>query len=116
MMDKPILSSRAFKNVNMDELDYENAILNILERIILKGTEDDFVAIRKFYGDKKIRKHIIHAKCLGPKDVHFCCLIFKLKTTDFIYYKVGQFKAYPEFKDCPDDFEYPEYAWATFQS
>ena len=115
-MDKPILSKQAFWDVDMDKLDYDSAILNILERIILKGTEGDFFAIRKFYGDKKIRKEIIHAKCLAPKEVNFCCLIFKLKTTDFIYYKEGQFKAYPEFKDWPEDFEYPESARTIFQS
>jgi hypothetical protein len=109
-MDKPILSNDAFWGVNMDEIDYNVDILNILERVIYKGSIDDFIAIREFYGDKNIRKEIINSKCFGPKEVNFCCLIFKLKTTDFIHYKEGQFKSYPEFKNCPDDFIYPDFA------
>ena len=109
-MDKPILSKQAFKNVDMNSIDYENDMLNVLERILLRGSEDDFREIRRFYGDKKICAKIIYTKCFGPKEVSFCCLIFNLKITDFVNYEVGRFRAYPEFKDCPADFEYPDYA------
>jgi hypothetical protein len=109
-MNKPILSKQAFWDVDMDKIDYENDVLNILERLIYRGTWEDFLAIRNFYGDKKINEEIVYAKCFGPKEVNFCCLIFNLKITDFIYYKEGLFRAYPEFKNCPDDFEYPDYA------
>ncbi|HEY8783016.1 MAG TPA: hypothetical protein VIM16_15425 [Mucilaginibacter sp.] len=109
-MDKPILSKQAFWDVDMDKIDYVNGMLNILERVIYKGSDDDFTAIRKFYGDKRIRMEIVNSKCFGPKEVNFCCFIFKLKTTDFIYYKEGQFRAYPEFKDCPEDFYYEHFA------
>jgi hypothetical protein len=109
-MDKPILSKQAFKNVDMDEIDYENGALNVLERVLYKGSDNDFRAIRKFYGDERIRKEIVHTKCFGPKEINFCCFLFKLKSTDFIYYKEGQFRTYPEFKDCPADFEYPTFA------
>jgi uncharacterized protein DUF6922 len=109
-MDKPVLSKQAFWDVDMDKIDYENGVLNILERIIYKGNNRDFMAIRKFYGDKRIRREIIHTKCFGPKEVNFCCLIFKLKTTDFINYKEGRFRAYPEFEDCPEDFYYEHFA------
>jgi hypothetical protein len=109
-MEKPVLSRWAFKNVDMDKIDYQKDILNVLERVTYRGTREDFIALRKFYGDKRIRKEIIHTKCFGPKEVNFCCLIFNLKTTDFINYKEGLFRAYPEFKDCPEDFYYEHFA------
>ena len=115
-MGEPVLSKQAFKNVDMDDTDYENDMLNVPERVIYRGTTDDFLAIRNFYGDRIIRKPIVYAKCFDRKEVSFCCLIFNLKTTDFIYCKKGQFIAYPEFKDCPNDFEYPDFAWKNFQS
>jgi hypothetical protein len=114
-MDKPVLSKQAFKNVDMDNIDFEKDMLNILERVVYRGSPEDFMAVRKFYGDKRTRKEIIHTKCFGPKEINFCCFIFKLKNSDFIYYKEGQFRAYPEFKDCPEDFEYPSFAHANFQ-
>jgi hypothetical protein len=109
-MDKPVLSTRAFKNADMDKIGYENGMLNILERVIYRGSLDDFIAIRKFYGDKRIRKEIIKTKCFGPKEVNFCCLIFKLNPADFNNYKEGLFRAYPEFKDRPEDFYYEHFA------
>ena len=99
----------------MGNVDYQNDVLNVLERIVYRGTPEDFMAVKEFYGDKRIRKEIVRTKCFGPKEVAFCCLMFKLKTTDFINYKKGLFIAYPKFEDCPDDFEYPNYAWAVFQ-
>lgn len=110
-MDKPVLSSRAFRYVDKDTLDYDSGMLNIFERVMYKGSFDNFIALRKFYGDKKIRKEIINTKCFGPKEVNFCCFIFNLKTaTDFIYYKEGRFRAYPEFKYCPEDLYYEHLA------
>jgi hypothetical protein len=80
-----------------------------------RGSPEDVKALVKFYGEKRVREEIINTKCFGPREVSFCCLILKLRPTDFKYYKEGQFRAYPEFKDCPEDFEFPDYAWATFQ-
>ena len=104
MMDKPVLSNKAFKYVNMDEIDFQKDILNVLESIAYKGSIDDFFEITRFYGDERIRKAIVQTKCFGPREVNFYCLMFDLKPADFINYKAGRFRAYPEFKDCPDDF------------
>ena len=109
-MDKPVLSKQAFKYIDMDDVDYENRILNVLERVTYKGTFDDFVALRKFYGDERIRKETVNTKCFGPKEVNFYCFFFQLKTADFKYYKEGSFRAFPEFKDCPDDLQYIDFA------
>ena len=75
-----------------------------------KGTFDDLNELRRYYSDERIRKEIINTKCFGPKEVNFCCLILKLKTTDFVNYKEGRFRAYPELKDCPEDFYYEHFA------
>ena len=115
-MNKPVLSRRAFKNVDMDHIDYENDALNILERLIYRGTREDLWAIRDFYGDEKIRQTIVKSKCFGPKEVNFCCLIFDLQIADFVNYEQSRFRAYAEFKDCPEDFEYPAYAIYVLKS
>ena len=60
--------------MDLDDIDYENGMLNVLERVIYRGTIDDFLAIRKFYGDKRIRKSIVYTKCFGPKEVNFAVL------------------------------------------
>jgi hypothetical protein len=112
-MDKPILSKRAFKNVNMDEIDYENGALNVLERIIYRGFMEDIFAVSQFYGEDRIRKEIINSKCLGPKEVNFCCLIFDMEISDFKHYKEGRFRAFPEFKDYPEELADHDLVWIT---
>ena|ERR1700729_4162240 len=104
-MGKPVLSMSAFKNVDMEDIDFENDALNVLERVAYRGELDDIRAVRAFYGDDRIRKEIVNSKCLGPLEVNFCCLIFDLKTTDFKFYKEGNFRPYPEFKNCPEGLE-----------
>jgi hypothetical protein len=110
-MDKPFLSQCAFKNVDMDKIDFENDGLNVTYR----GTLDDFLAVRAFNGDDRIRKEIANSKCLGPLEVNFCCLIFDLKAADFKFYKEGSFRAYPEFKNCPQGLEDVYARWEISQ-
>ena len=115
-MDKPILSKEAFKNINMDEIDFENGLLNILERLIYRGEVEDIREARVFYGDDRIRKEIVNSKCLGPLQVNFCCVNFGLKTIDFKFYKEGNFRAYPEFENCPDELEDVYLRWQSCHS
>ena len=114
-MGKPVLSMSAFKNVDMEDIDFENDALNVLERVAYRGELDDIRAVRAFYGDDRIRKEIVNSKCLGPLEVNFCCLIFDLKTTDFKFYKEGSFKSRPEFKTCPKGLEDVYFRWQISQ-
>jgi hypothetical protein len=84
-MDKPILSKKAFVNVDMDSIDYNKDALFVMESVINNGSFEDFFSIRKFYGEEKISRTVINTKELGPKEVNFCCLVFKLNPQDFIY-------------------------------
>lgn len=85
-MDKPVLSKQAFWDVNMDTIDYEKHARYVMEKVIDRGSFEDFREIVKFYGNKKIRKEIINAKWLGDKEINFCCVVFNLKPTDFKCY------------------------------
>ncbi len=114
-MDKPVLSKNAFNNVDLDSIDYEDGALNVLERVVYRGSSTDFVAVRNFYGDERIRKEIVKTKCFGPKEVSFCCIVFELNPADFINYKEGSFRAYPEFKDYPKELEDEYCKWLICQ-
>lgn len=82
-MDKPVLSKQAFWDVDMDKIDYEKKAGYVIEKIIDWGTFEDFIQLRRFYGDRKIRKEIVNAKWLGDKEIYFCCAIFNLEPKDF---------------------------------
>ncbi|WPV00355.1 hypothetical protein SNE26_01070 [Mucilaginibacter sp. cycad4] len=82
-MDKPILSKQAFWDVDMDSIDYQKHARYVIEKVVDRGSFDDFIEMRKFYGDKKIRKEIVNAKWIGDKEIYFCCAIFNLEPNDF---------------------------------
>ena len=84
-MEKPVLSKQAFWDVDMNKIDYGKQALYVMENVINNGTLEDFIALRNFYGDNKICETIINSKELGPKEISFCCLIFKLNRNDFKY-------------------------------
>lgn len=82
-MEKPLLSKQAFWDVDMDKIDYEKSARFVMTKVIDRGSLNDFIALRKFYGDEKIKKEIVDANWLGDKEIYFCCALFNLKPTDF---------------------------------
>ncbi len=84
--DKPLLSRQAFWDVDFDNIDYQHYARFVIEKVIDRGTFDDFIELRKFYGDKKIRKEVVNAKWLGDKEIFFCCTIFNLQPQEFKCY------------------------------
>lgn len=85
-MQKPILSKQAFWDVDMEKIDYEKNARYVMEKVINRGSFEDIITIKKFYGDIRIRKEIVNAGWLGDKEIYFCCAIFDLKPTDFQCY------------------------------
>ena len=83
MTGKPILSKQAFWDVDIDKIDYEKRARFVIQKVIDRGSLDDFIALRKFYGDKRIKKEVVNSTWLGDKEIYFCCAIFNLKPTDF---------------------------------
>jgi len=93
-MNKPQLSKQAFWDVNMESIDYEKHALYVMEKVIDRGSFNDFINLRKFYGDDRIKEEVIYTKVFGPKEVSFCCAIFNLTPKDFNY--PPNRPAYPE--------------------
>jgi hypothetical protein len=93
-MDKPVLSKKVFGEVDIQNIDYENNALYVMEMVINNGSWEDFKSIIEYYGEEKIKKEIIHTKELGPKEVNFCCVLFKMDQKKFIYLTTKP--AYPE--------------------
>jgi len=88
-MDKPVLGDKAFKDVDMNNIDFEKHAQFVIERIISNGTWDDFITIRKFYGDDRIKKEVVKTTSLGPKETNFCYTVFGLKPTNFKFIPKG---------------------------
>jgi hypothetical protein len=85
-MEKPVLSKQAFWDVDMEKIDYKKNARFVMAKVIDRGSLEDFIQLRKFYGDARIRKEIVNANWLGDKDIYFCCAVFNLKPEDFKCY------------------------------
>ncbi|MFD1255608.1 DUF6922 domain-containing protein [Mucilaginibacter terrae] len=85
-MDKPTLSKQAFWDVDMNNIDYNKHARYVIEKVIDRGSFDDFLALKNFYGNEKIRKEIVNASWIGDKEIYFCCAIFDLEPRDFKCY------------------------------
>lgn len=89
-MDKPQLSKQAFWDVDMDKIDYEKHARFVVEKVIERGTESDFFNLIKFYTFDRVKILATQANWLSDISMNFCCVLFKLKPTDFKCYEKKQ--------------------------
>lgn len=90
LLDKPKLSAQAFWDVNMDTIDYKKNARFVIEKVITRGKLEDFLSLRIFYGDEKIKQEIIKSRWLSNIDISFCCAVFDLKPQEFKCYITKQ--------------------------
>jgi hypothetical protein len=89
-MDKPVLSKRAFWDIDMNEIDFEKHAVYVTEKVIERGKAEDFKEILRFYGFEKLKNLALQAQYLSDMSINFCCILFKVKPTDFKCYEKKQ--------------------------
>jgi hypothetical protein len=89
-MDKPQLSKQAFWDVNMDTIDYKKHAVYVVEKVIERGKAQDFRNLLSYYGFEKVGKLALKANWLSDISINFCCVLFKVKPTDFKCYEKKQ--------------------------
>lgn len=82
-MDKPVLSTQAFWDVDMDKIDYEKNAVHVVEKVIERGKAKDFDNLLKFYGFDRVKELALQANWLSDISINFCCVLFDVKPTDF---------------------------------
>ncbi len=88
--NKPDLSNQAFWDVDMDSIDYDKNARFVVEKVIDRGTHQDFLSILKFYGKVKVGKLAQRANWLSDISINFCCKLFDLQPQDFKCYEKKQ--------------------------
>jgi hypothetical protein len=94
-MDKPVLSKQAFWDVDMDKIDYHRDAALVVEKVIERGKASDFDNIIKFYGFKRLGELALQANWLSDVSINFCCVLFKVKPTDFKCYTESRLNSRP---------------------
>ena len=83
---KPLLSTRAFWDIDTDQLDYEARANFIIRRVFERGTLDDVLETKVFYGDEKVKEALLNAHYLPLETINYAAAILKVQPQDFKCY------------------------------
>jgi hypothetical protein len=72
-----------FWDVNPAKLDAALHAKQIIQRVVERGTLEEWRVTRKHYGDEKMRTVVTRVRSLSPRDVALCCVAFDLTPKDF---------------------------------
>ena len=86
----PLISKQAFWDVEFDKIDFNKNARFVIEKVITRGKLEDFISLRTYYGDDKIKHEIIKSRWLSKIDINFCCSVFDLEPEQFKCYIMKQ--------------------------
>lgn len=72
-----------FWDVNPAKLDAGRHAKQIIQRVVERGTLEEWRMTRRYYGDDKMRSVVTSVRSLSPRDVALCCVAFELTPQDF---------------------------------
>lgn len=82
--DVPLgLPGSLFWDVNPAEMDADRSAPLILSRVVELGTLEDWLKVRRHYGDERMIGVLTGLRCLSKQAVAFCCAVFDLDQEDF---------------------------------
>jgi hypothetical protein len=85
--DKPDLPQRLFWEFKYDTMDWEKGYLTVIERVIERGSPEEWEEMIRFYGKDKVlhalRKEIIFLADYAIEDV---CVYFNLQKEELLCY------------------------------
>ena len=91
--DNPRISPRLLWDIDKSKFDWKKMKVFIVERVIERGTVDDFYAICQVYGGPKgVREIVKKASFYDPKDEALARVLFDLKKKDLECYKRKQLR------------------------
>ena len=74
------LSPEIFWDVNPEQIDEEANARFVLERVMTRGTMEDFIQLQERYSKERIKKELVRCPSLDPKTLNFCSIIFGVRT------------------------------------
>lgn len=72
-----------FWDVNPARLDTEKHAKQIIDRVLVVGALEGWKAIRRHYGDERLRSVVTQLRSISPQNVALLCLALDLRKEDF---------------------------------
>jgi len=86
------LRKNLFWDVKLESIDLEQHAKFIVERILQRGTWEEFKATIDFYGKQKVKSIIKRLRYLDDRTLHFCHTYFEIPLTELRCYNIKQSK------------------------
>ncbi len=84
------LSKVLFWDVDYDTIDWEKHAPYVVERIITRGTLEDFREIKNYYGKSKLKRITKQLRYMNDELLYFCSVYFNTPISEFRCYKLQQ--------------------------
>lgn len=81
---------KIFWDVDLNDLDKDKHIKYIVDRVITRGTLEDWKEIKSYYGLEKIKEEILMIRYLDPKTLNFFSQYLNLNKKKFRCYSSKQ--------------------------
>jgi hypothetical protein len=89
---KPVFDKRIFWDIAFENLDYDDKVSFIIERVFERGDVEDIRQCRRYYGDEKIRTVLLSAKYLPLDRIYLASAVIEEPLNAFRCYKLLQLK------------------------
>ncbi len=88
-MEKALnLSPVLFWDIEFQELDYDKNARQIIERVITRGSLNDWFEIKSFYGIERMKKEVVKIRSLDSLNLNFCSKYFNIPLNQFKCYNI----------------------------
>ena len=84
------ISKSLFWDVDVSEIDYEKNATQIIERVLTRGSLEDWFAIKAYYGLERLKSEAIAIRYLDKITLNFCSVFFHIPKENFKCYNTPQ--------------------------
>ena len=84
------LPNHLFWDTDIQSIDFNKNARFVIQRVIQKGSIDDWKTIKDFYGIGFIKREILLMRNLDAKTLNFFSVIFSVKKKNFRCYSIQQ--------------------------
>lgn len=84
------LNRALFWDVNYDTIDWVKHARFVMERVLMRGSLDDFKELKAYYGLEKIKEEVVQSSYLDRVTLSFCSLLFSVPKEKFRCYTPKQ--------------------------
>jgi len=77
------LSKSLFWDVDTDSIDLDIHARFVIERVLSRGSVNDWFVLLDLYGKKRISEEVVHIRSLDPKSLNFLTVSFNIDKEKF---------------------------------